>query len=62
MLTAHRTPENKMDDLILIDGGDTFEGSWDQLADCFGVLNKNDLIAFCQNMDSEYEIRKPVIH
>ncbi len=51
-----------MYDVILIDGGDTFEGDWDQLADCFGLLNENDLIAFCQNLDAVYEIRKSVLH
>jgi len=44
-----------MTDIIKIDNGDTFEGSWEQLEDCFGV-NRDTLDGFCANNDMKYQI------
>lgn len=31
-----------MDEQILIEDGQVFDGSWEQLDDCFGLVNKNE--------------------
>ena len=51
-----------MEDLILIDGGEMFEGSWAQLADCFGIMDEHNLRGFCEVNDCEFEIKRPVLH
>lgn len=37
-----------VNDKILVNGGEVFEGSWEQLDDCFGIQNVNDLNDWCQ--------------
>ena len=51
-----------MEDLILIDGGEVFEGSWAQLADCFGIMDEHNLCGFCEVHDCVFEIKQPTVH
>lgn len=44
-------------DLILIDGGDTFVGSFEQLDDCFGIY-PDQLDSWCEAIESTYEVIK----
>ncbi len=47
-------------DLIIIENGDLFIGSWDQLSDCFGISSDN-LDIWCNSENYIYEIIKNVI-
>ena len=42
-------------DLILIEDGGFFIGSWEQLDDCF-ALYPNELKSFCEDNNLKYEI------
>jgi len=48
--------DNK-EDLILIDGGGFFIGSFDQLEDCFGIY-PDQLSWWCEEQKSTYEVIK----
>jgi len=50
-----------MADIIKIDNGDTFEGSWEQLEDCYGI-NRDTLDGFCNRSDMKYQIlENPIV-
>ena len=44
-----------MTDKILIEGGDVFDGDWNQLADCFGIC-PDTLESWCQFENFSYQI------
>ena len=43
-------------DWILVEGGDVFEGTWEQLEDCFGLTDENDLWDWCKSNAWKYTI------
>jgi len=45
----------KMTDKILIEGGDVFDGTWEQLADCFGI-SPDSLECWCSKQNWSYQI------
>jgi len=44
-----------MTDRIIIEGGDVFEGTWEQLADCFGI-SSDSLECWCSQEKWSYQI------
>lgn len=47
--------ESASNDWILIDNGDTFEGTWEQVADCFGITGRT-FEAWCEFNNMEFSI------
>ena len=44
------------EDLIKVEDGDIFEGTWEMLEDCFGLIDFEDLESWCSDWNYTYTI------